>query len=382
MKLRLTLITEIIAPYRIPVFNALAVRDDIELHVIFLAESDASLRRWIVYKNEMRFSYQVLPSRRRRLREQNLLLNWGIAKALAASRPQVILCGGYNYPASWRAAYWARHRDIPFLVWIESTANDSRGHHVMIEALKRTFFRLCRGFVVAGIASSEYVRGFGIPPDRIFVAPNAIDTNLFEQAASKTRQNAQRVRHELGLPERYFLNVSRLVPAKGVFDLLEAYAKLEPSMRSEVSLLFVGDGVSRKELERAARNISPGTVVFCGFLQRDDLPAYYALAEALVFPTHSDTWGFVVNEAMACRTPVIAAEVAGCVVDLVKDRQTGLVVTSGDTDSLARAMTLMASQPGLRAQMVQWAAKRIGGYSPEACASGIAAAGYAVGGPK
>jgi glycosyltransferase involved in cell wall biosynthesis len=382
MKLRLTLITEIIAPYRIPVFNALAVRDDIELHVIFLAESDASLRQWLVYKNEIQFSYEVLPSKRKRIGGQNLLLNWGVAKALAASRPQVILCGGYNYPASWRAAYWARHRDIPFLVWIESTAFDSRGGHAMIEGLKRRFFALCRGFVVPGKASSDYVRGFEIPANRIFIAPNAIDTNLFASAAAEARKNAQERRQELGLPLRYFLNVSRLIPAKGVFDLLEAYAKLETSMRSEVSLVFVGDGVAREELAARARSISPGAVEFRGFLQRDELPAYYALAEALVFPTHSDTWGFVVNEAMACATPVIASDVAGCVADLVTPEETGLVVLRGDIQGFSAAMTKMASQPELREQMRQRAAERIRGYSPEACAAGISAAAHAAGGPQ
>jgi hypothetical protein len=67
MKRRVVLITEIIAPYRIPVFNALAARDDIDLHVIFLSETDPSLRQWLVHKDEIRFTYEVLPSIRRRI---------------------------------------------------------------------------------------------------------------------------------------------------------------------------------------------------------------------------------------------------------------------------------------------------------------------------
>src|SRR5437763_8273761 len=65
MKLRLLVLTEIIAPYRIPVFNALARQKGIDLHVVFLAESDPGLRDWLVYRNEIGFSYQVLPSWRR-----------------------------------------------------------------------------------------------------------------------------------------------------------------------------------------------------------------------------------------------------------------------------------------------------------------------------
>ena len=161
MKTRLALITEIIAPYRIPVFNALANSEDVELHVIFLAENDASLRQWLVYKDEIQFSYQVLPSWRGALGNQNVLFNWGVARALSAARPDIVICGGYNYPASWRAAYWAKHRRIPFLLWIESTSLDRRTMHFFVEKLKLHFLDLCTGFVVPGRASTEYLRRLG-----------------------------------------------------------------------------------------------------------------------------------------------------------------------------------------------------------------------------
>jgi hypothetical protein len=62
MSRRLVILTEIIAPYRIPVFNALARRAALDLHVIFFAETDKAVRHWPIYKNEIGFSYQVLPS--------------------------------------------------------------------------------------------------------------------------------------------------------------------------------------------------------------------------------------------------------------------------------------------------------------------------------
>ena len=96
MRRRLTIITEIIAPYRVPVFNVLAEHPEIDLHVIFLAETDPTQRQWLVYKNEIRFSYEVLPSWRRRMRKQNLLVNWGVTDALRRAAPDVIVCGGYN----------------------------------------------------------------------------------------------------------------------------------------------------------------------------------------------------------------------------------------------------------------------------------------------
>jgi glycosyltransferase involved in cell wall biosynthesis len=382
MKTRLALITEIIAPYRIPVFNALAGREDIDLHVVFLAENDASLRQWLVYKDEIRFSYQVLPSWRRAIGSQRLLFNWGVARALAAARPDIVICGGYNYPASWRAAQWAKHRRIPFLLWIESTSLDRRTGNFFVEKMKLHFLDLCTGFVVPGKASAGYLRMLGVLDDRIFVAPNAIDVDLFKNSAARARQDSVRLREALQLPARYFLDVGRLVQAKGAFDLIDAYAKLSAVVRTQVSLLFVGDGVAREALAARSRGISPGSIEFRGFVQRDDLPAYYAFAEALVFPTHSDTWGFVVNEAMACGTPVIASEVAGCVPDLVQNLQTGLLVRSQDPAALADSLAFLVGRPESGTEMARRATELIAQHSPEAWAAGIASAVGSIGGHR
>src|SRR5580700_6478445 len=99
MTRKIVILTEIIAPYRIPVFNALGQRGGLNLHAIFLAETDKVLRQWPIYTDEIRFSYEVLPSWRWRLGKPSVLLNRGLWSALNAANPQAILCGGYNHPA-------------------------------------------------------------------------------------------------------------------------------------------------------------------------------------------------------------------------------------------------------------------------------------------
>jgi glycosyltransferase involved in cell wall biosynthesis len=374
MSCRLVVLTEIISPYRIPVFNALAERKDIDLHVIFLAETDPTQRQWIVYRNEIRCSWEVLPSWRRRLGRHNILLNWGLGAALRRARPGVILCGGYNYLASWVSLWWAHRQRVPFMLWVESTEKDIRRGYVLTELLKAKFIHRCDGFVVAGKSSFEYVNSFEPKNDRIVAAPDAVDSDFFARQADATRQNAMADRSALSLPRRYFLFVGRLVPEKGVFELLEAYGRLAPEIRSEMGLVFVGDGVARSELERRAVVISPGSVRFPGFVQREQLASFYGLAEVFVFPTYTDTWGLVVNEAMACGLPVICSEAAGCVADLVEDRWNGRVVCPRDPGQLASAMYELASQGELRSLMGQRSRERVRSYSPRACADGIAEA--------
>ena len=69
-----------------------------------------------------------------------------------------------------------------------------------------------------------------------------------------------------------------------------------------------------------------------------------------VFPSHTDPWGLVVNEAMACGLPVIASDAAGCTADLVEDNWNGRVVRRGDVAQLASAMEELGRDPALRAQ--------------------------------
>jgi glycosyltransferase involved in cell wall biosynthesis len=374
MTTRLVLLTEIIAPYRIPVFNALAGHKDLDLHVIFLAETDQRLRQWHVYKDEIRFSYQVLPSWRWRLGEHNLLVNRRVASALRNASPHVIICGGYNYPASWQALRWAQRHGVEFVLWSESNRQDARRGWAPIELLKSYFLRHCDRFVVPGKSSSNYLQSLGCGPASITTAPNAVDNHWFAARAEQTRAHAMQFREKVNLPSRFILFTGRLVPEKGPFDLLDAYAKLESSLRSEVGLVFAGDGVSRQALTETAKRISPGTVVFPGFAQRDDLAGLYALADVLVLPTHSDPWGLVVNEAMACGLPIIVTDVAGCSADLVENGWSGYVVPAQDSTKLSFAMNSMLTNSGLRQQMGTHSLERIRNYSPEACADGLAKA--------
>jgi glycosyltransferase involved in cell wall biosynthesis len=368
------ILTEIIAPYRIPVFNALAQRSDVDLHVIFLAETDHTVRQWRVYKDEITFSYEVLPSWRWRAGKLSLLVNRGLRSALRAANPQTIICGGYNYPASWEALWWARDRNVRFVLWSESNQHDKRSGLGGVEWLKRHFLNSCRAFVVPGRSSCDYLQILGASKEDIFTAPNAVDNAFFAAQAERVRRQPTAFRDKVGLPARFILFAGRLIPEKGVFDLVDAYAKLGDEMRSEVGLVFAGDGASRDELARQAKQISPGTVYFPGFAQREDLAGFYAQAEMLVFPTRSDPWGLVVNEAMACGLPIVVSSVAGCAADLVEDGGNGFVVPPGDSRQLSLAINSILSQPELGRQMRARSSERIRLNSPEACANGLATA--------
>jgi glycosyltransferase involved in cell wall biosynthesis len=374
MTRRVVILTEIISPYRIPVFNALAETPGIDLHVIFLAETDSTLWQWKVYKEDIRFSFEILPHWRRRIRGYNVLLNRGVRAALAKAKPEVVVCGGYSYLAMWQAQKWARKRSIPVLLWSESNVRDRRRGTTVVEGLKKGFLRRCGGFVVPGKSAAEYLRTFGIPERVIFTAPNAVDNDFFAGATSAALQQEIELRAKWNLPEKYFLFVGRMIPEKGVVLLLEAYARLDADLRRNFGLVIVGEGSSRAQSMVDAAKIDPGKIVFPGFLHREELAVHYALAACFTFPTFSDPWGLVVNEAMASGLPIIASDIAGATPDLVRDGWNGRVVPARDLDGLVSAMRQLAQDTEGTQRMAQHSREHIANYTAANWASGFARA--------
>jgi Glycosyltransferase len=176
--------------------------------------------------------------------------------------------------------------------------------------------------------------------------------------------------------------VGRLVREKGVFELLSSYAKLDAPLRDQVGLVFVGEGRARRDLGLQASAIAPGKICFAGFVQRESLIPYYALAEMLILPTYTDTWGLVVNEAMACSLPVILTNVAGCAPDLVTEDWNGHLVPPRDVDSLAERMRSLAIRPNVCVAMGNHSANRIANYSPAVWSTGILAMTKSAGGNR
>ena len=367
------LITELVAPYRIPVLNELARLLEGRLHVVFMSDTDTTMRQWQVYKEEISFSYEILPFWRRRMGRFHVLLNWGMWRCLRRNSPQAIICGGYNYLATWTALLWARAHGRRFVLWTESTAREQRGSHYLPELAKHCFIRGCDGFAAAGKSQVDYLVQLGAPPSAVITAPDAVDTDLFAKRAAEAKADATQRRQQIGVPDKYFLFAGRLIELKGVFDLLAAYSQLDEGLRREFGLVFVGHGVAREQLIARAASLRPGDVRVIDFRNRDELAAYYALATAFVFPTHSDPWGLVINEAMACGLPVVVSDAAGCAAELVRDGWNGFVVRVGDMEGIARVMTRIVVED-LGETMGRRSIERIQYYSPTACAAGLAAA--------
>jgi glycosyltransferase involved in cell wall biosynthesis len=357
--MRIALLTEIPAPFRIPLWNALAALPGVELRVLLLREHDPR-RQYPVRRAEWRFDGRVLPGREVLVGQRWLVATRGLARELASFAPDVVIAGGWNQPAFLQASRYARRRRTPLVLWVESTRRDPRPP-LGQEAVKRRLLARAAGTLVPGRAAADYVRGLGVPGERIAVAPNAFDVASFQAAVDACRATRERLRAELGVEGCCFLTVSRLSREKGVDLLAGAFADV-PAL-----LLVAGSGPHELELRRTA----PPNVRFLGHVERERLPRLYAAADAFALASRSETWGMAVSEAAAAGLPLVVSEGVGAGWDLVEPGVNGFRVPAGDAEGLREALRRLAADPALRGRAFARSRELVADATPEAWAAAV-----------
>lgn len=156
------------------------------------------------------------------------------------------------------------------------------------------------------------------------------------------------------------LYVGRLEYYKGVQDLLAAFANM-PQM--EATLLIVGDGSLRSQVEKNAQQDK--RIHYLERLEGNALWQLYFVADVVVVPSHSESWGLVVNEAMAAGKAVIVADCVGCIDDLVHHLQTGLIYRSGMVNELQTMIAQMVAYPKMTETMGERAIQHIAQWTLE-----------------
>jgi glycosyltransferase involved in cell wall biosynthesis len=345
------------APYMVERFNSLHDRGNVDLEVWF-SERTVADRSWRIDEAEWRFRHRYLP----RLR----LGNQGVAMAsplLAARGPDVLIMqyGAPEYVLAWAAAVLRRWRTA---FWVEVTFDTWIRRRAYAEWLKHRMFRRLDGVLTAGEDGAAFARRYGTPNDRIHFVRHVVHSRFYAAGASDAHANRDATRRRLGMAEMVFAYVGRIWEPKGIFDLVDAYQQVRRDGVA-ASLVVIGDGLDEDRLRSllAERNLDGVSLV--GFVQREELPAWYAIADVLVFPTRGDPYGMVVDEAMAAGLPVISTTNAGEIRPRVIPGETGWLVPAQDRDALARAMAAAAADPARTRAMGRLAAERLTGVEPE-----------------
>jgi glycosyltransferase involved in cell wall biosynthesis len=279
--------------------------------------------------------------------------------------PDAALLIGYNYASFLRLILAPEsRRGFPLFMrgdshrLVETGNAKGEGRKAIVRHSKsaiRNFFisRIFRRFAAllyVGQANRDYFRLHGVPDERLFFSPHAVENERFSASCDTVAREALEWRRAIGIKDEHLLIqfAGKFEEKKRPLDLLEAYKQLR---RDDVALLFAGSGKLEGELRERARNVP--NIFFAPFQNQTKMPRTYAACDLFVLPSFGpeETWGLAINEALCLARPVIVSDHVGCAADLVRDGENGLVFQAGDVDGLAAALTDALSD---RTRLRQW----------------------------
>jgi glycosyltransferase involved in cell wall biosynthesis len=317
--------------------------------------------------------------------------------ALNQVKPDIVAVNGWNNFGSLAAANCCVDRGVPLVVMSESARQDE-ARTWWKEMLKRRIVDFYSAALVGGQRHVEYLVELGMPRDRIFTGYDVVDSAYFARGTFEIRnshlrrgyggQAAFEIRKKYGLPENYFLASARFIEKKNLPRLIRAYAQYrgrsqgngvtDPGYNGDApwDLVLLGDGPLRATLNTQLSTLNLHSHVHLpGFKQYDELPVYYALANAFVHASTTEQWGLVVNEAIASGLPVIVSERCGCAPELVQGN--GFTFDPMDEHELASLLFKMAKLSDDERKRLGDASCRIAAnFAPERFGEGLEQAAH------
>ncbi len=292
-----------------------------------------------------------------------------VLKRLEEIQPDLVLSGAIAFPSGAAAVHWGIARKRPVVVFDNARIEDVPRSR-LVDWVKRQVYSHVDAMVIPAPSHRASFEYFGFAPPQLFFGINCIDNAFFSRPEPCERPAVP----GMSDGERYFLAVGRQVEKKNWSLLLDAFrAVADNPALGGWHLLFIGDGPDREKLVSGAGELAGRRVHFLPFKNQQELVGYYRNAGALVLPSvYGETWGLVVNEAMAAGLPVLVSKKCGCSETLVHDGINGYLLDPDERASIESALVRCAAfDPEKRAAMGEASRQIISEWGLERFCGGV-----------
>jgi len=357
-KKKVILLTNIITPYVIPLFNHIYQAGGFNFKVIALAETEKN-REWQLAKEKIKFDYKILSGWHlfsyKKEKEISTHFNWGVLRSLSKFNPDIIIIGGYDNLAYWQAFFYCKILGKKCILWSGTTLLSTGSLIGIRGVLKRIIIKGANKYIAYSTKAKEYLEYFGADSKDIHIGTNTVDVNFFNKSVSQYRNGKSFSEERKKFPKIMLLYVGQLVQRKGVKQVLKA---LNTFNDSDIGFMVVGSGPEEENLKKFCNENNLKNVFFEGFHQQNELPKYYALADIFILPSFEEVWGLVVNEALASGLYVLCSKYAGAAYDLINN-ENGVIFNPKNIDEIAKSIKNARNQIELirskREKISNWA---------------------------
>jgi len=320
---------------------------EIDFRVVHIATNEVSRKNMGSETNDYKYPYDVL--------FDNFIENISIFrktlalfKYIISFKPDVINFTGYGVDTSITLSiFLAKLLGKKIIISVESTYVDHQRSFYK-EKFKSIIIKFSDGFITFGTNSTKYLLNLGAKEYQIIENKAAVVDDIKIKQIFNSSKNINSSKY---ITKYNFLFVGRLIDVKNLESLVSAFGKLKKQnlFLKDWGLIILGDGPQKNILEKIILEEKISDIYFEKSVGWKEVPHYFSLADVLVLPSYSETWGLVVNEAMICGLPIIVSKQCGCAKDLINGN--GIVIDAYDSYQLQEALEKIAIDYNLRKLM-------------------------------
>jgi glycosyltransferase involved in cell wall biosynthesis len=293
-----------------------------------------------------------------------MVVSPGIVGHLLQFKPDVIFAQAYSLWTLLALLLKPLGKWKFIIIYDGSSPNSDFRDSKLRSFFRRIISRYADAFVANSYGAKDYlIDGVGAKPENVFTK-----TYLVPDAATLQQSLENDEIAKLQLKPPIFLYVGRITPRKGLKSLLEACSLLQTQGYEDYSLVVIGTGEQRKELEAFIKERHlEARVTWVGWVEYGYLGAYFQQADVFVFPTFEDIWGMVALEAMVFGKPVLCSKGAGA-AEMIVEGENGYIFDPYDPEGLAIAMRRFLDNPELIDSMGKQSQQLISKKNPSSAA--------------
>lgn len=383
-KFRLAILASHPVPYQVPIYRELAKNSQIDLRVYFCDDRGLSKKMDPGFGLSFKWNISLLDGY-----EYAFLKNYGIGSdffffgkinpgiipELKNGKYDAVIVTGYVHLTNWFVFLTKWFTRVPIILrgeadFLKKTSGFWK------KAIKRAvlgfLFRTIDAFLYSYTLNKEYFRYYGVPEDKLFFLPCAVDNNFFQSRALEMRGKRDKLKELIGIKDKKIPTVvftGKLISRKRPLDLLIAYDKIRN--RAACNVVIVGDGPEKGRLLAFVEEKRLENVFFVGFKDQSEISIFYFIADIFVLPTEFDPSSKTINEAMNFGLAIVTSDCASTSFDLVEKGRSGFIYPMGDATALSERLEKLISNPQMRKKFGQNALATVAEWSVQSDAKGI-----------
>jgi glycosyltransferase involved in cell wall biosynthesis len=298
------------------------------------------------------------------------IINPSLISKIVQWQPDALLVCGWKFHSHLQAMRHFKGK-VPVYFRGDSTLLDEGSFSPLKKIIRKIaltwVFRYIDKALYTGTNNKHYYEKFGLKKDQLIYIPHAVDNSRFTRTL-QLKHEALELRRKMNIRDDdiVFLYAGSFTSAKGVFHLLNSFIKAK---RENIHLLFTGAGTEEARLKALAGGRPD--IHFLPYQTQTMMPLIYSTSEVLIHPSGSDTWGLVINEAMANGLAIIASDKCGGATDLVEEGKNGYIFPAGDINALTSLIIKLADDQNKTAEMGRYSKEKIRSFSYEIASTAI-----------